>query len=86
MLDRGYGSQPWYRVSWHRNVLLGCGYYRMCELGHALALVDVHTLVEVFELRPIADVEDVSCVRCSAIGQNASGNRVRLKLNRHRDA
>jgi hypothetical protein len=47
----GHGPQPWIRVSWHRGVLLGRGYYRPAELNAALALVDVGSLVEIIDLR-----------------------------------
>jgi hypothetical protein len=55
LLDRcdGHGPRQWIRVSWHHNIRLGRGYYRSAELDDALALVDVESLVEVIELRPL---------------------------------
>jgi hypothetical protein len=55
-LDRGdgHGPRPWIRVSWYHRILLGRGYYRPAELDDVLALVDVETLVEIIELRPLA--------------------------------
>jgi hypothetical protein len=50
LLDRGHGPQPYLRVTWHHQILLGAGYYRHVE--DALALVDIESLVEIVPLPP----------------------------------